>query len=423
MRRGFTKSRVAEVHDRPLVYDLSGIYSGLDEVIHYLAWHEWSIDIGRLLRSKRLSDAIRDSYGDNYYQQLVKWARDISAGDLRQESMLVRGLNRIRKYGTPALLGYNLMSATMQPLGLLQTAARIGTVRTLNETLKYLGNPLAIAQKNREANEASVFMANRSKTQMRELNELYSQMMSGNRAKRAQDWMLRKAYVILMLVQKQVDVITWHAARNKALEEGQSNEDAVGIADQAVIDTQGSGMTKDLSAIERDGYGKAFTVFYSYMNAILNLEHVALRSKDSIAKKAEAVILLSLGVPILSAMFRSLLKPGDSDDWDKDNWWRTIGREIINHHLGLFALTREFQIGKFDYKGPVGLHIFADAGKFVNQLSQGEFDKALLKAGIGLLGATTGIPSAAINRIVDGLDALQSGETDNPAVLLYGQDR
>ena len=423
VRRGFTKSRVAEVHDRPLVYDLSGIYSGLDEVIHYLAWHEWSIDIGRLLRSKRLSDAIRDSYGDNYYQQLVKWARDISAGDLRQESMLVRGLNRIRKYGTPALLGYNLMSATMQPLGLLQTAARIGTVRTLNETLKYLGNPLAIAQKNREANEASVFMANRSKTQMRELNELYSQMMSGNRAKRAQNWMLRNSYVILMLVQKQVDVITWHAARNKALEEGQSNEDAVGIADQAVIDTQGSGMTKDLSAIERDGYGKAFTVFYSYMNAILNLEHVALRSKDSIAKKAEAVILLSLGVPILSAMFRSLLKPGDSDDWEEDNWWKTIGREIINHHLGLFALTREFQIGRFDYKGPVGLHIFADAGKFVNQLSQGEFDKALLKAGIGLLGATTGIPSAAINRIVDGLDALQSGETNNPAVLLYGQDR
>lgn len=423
VRRGFTKSRVAEVHDRPLVYDLSGIYSGLDEVIHYLAWHEWSIDIGRLLRSKRLSDAIRDSYGDNYYQQLVKWARDISAGDLRQESMLVRGLNRIRKYGTPALLGYNLMSATMQPLGLLQTAARVGTVRTLNETLKYLGNPLAIAQKNREANEASVFMANRSKTQMRELNELYSQMMSGNRAQRAQDWMLRKAYVILMLVQKQVDVITWHAARDKALEEGQSNEDAVGIADQAVIDTQGSGMTKDLSAIERDGYGKAFTVFYSYMNAILNLEHVALRSKDSIAKKAEAVILLSLGVPILSAMFRSLLKPGDSDDWEEDNWWKTIGREIINHHLGLFALTREFQIGRFDYKGPVGLHIFADAGKFVNQLSQGEFDKALLKAGIGLLGATTGIPSAAINRIVDGLDALQSGETNNPAVLLYGQDR
>lgn len=423
VRRGFTKSRVAEVHDRPLVYDLSGIYSGLDEVIHYLAWHEWSIDIGRLLRSKRISDAIRDSYGDNYYQQLVKWARDISAGDLRQESMLVRGLNRMRKYGTPALLGYNLMSATMQPLGLLQTAVRVGTVRTLNETLKYLGNPLAIVQKNREANEASVFMANRSKTQMRELNELYSQMMSGNRAKRAQNWMLRNSYVILMLVQKQVDVITWHAARNKALEEGRSSEDAVSIADQAVIDTQGSGMTKDLSAIERDGYGKAFTVFYSYMNAILNLEHVALRSKDSIAKKAEAVILLSLGVPILSAMFRSLLKPGDSDDWDKDNWWRTIGREIINHHLGLFALTREFQIGKFDYKGPVGLHIFADAGKFVNQLSQGEFDKALLKAGIGLLGATTGIPSAAINRIVDGLDALQSGETDNPAVLLYGQDR
>jgi hypothetical protein len=40
-RRSFTKARVEAVQGRPLLYTLVGMYSGINEVIHDLSWHEW----------------------------------------------------------------------------------------------------------------------------------------------------------------------------------------------------------------------------------------------------------------------------------------------------------------------------------------------------------------------------------------------
>lgn len=264
-------------------------------------------------------------------------------------------------------------------------------------------------------------MADRGSTQMRELNELANSLLVGDTL---HNRMLRYSYLMLMTVQKQVDVITWHAARKKALDEGFNDADAVAIADQAVIDTQGSGMIKDLSKVERDNATRIFTVFYSFMNAILNLEYAGLKANNTLAKKAETVILLSLAVPILNAVVRSALKPGDDEDkWGADNWYKTIGTEIVNHHLGMFVGLREVKLDGFNYTGPVGLHIIEDIRKFGEQSAQGEADKAWRKAAINLFGAATGAPSVAINRLIDGAEALGEDDTDNPLVLAVGMDR
>ncbi|MCB1914009.1 MAG: hypothetical protein KDG53_19275, partial [Rhodocyclaceae bacterium] len=58
-RRSFTKARVEEVNGRPLLYSLAGVYGGVNDVIHDLAWHEWLIDTNRLLRSQTIDSAIR----------------------------------------------------------------------------------------------------------------------------------------------------------------------------------------------------------------------------------------------------------------------------------------------------------------------------------------------------------------------------
>jgi hypothetical protein len=62
-RRGFTKTRQDEVKGMPLLLTLDGVYDGLGDVIHDLSWHEWLIDANRLLRSKRIQDAIRETEG------------------------------------------------------------------------------------------------------------------------------------------------------------------------------------------------------------------------------------------------------------------------------------------------------------------------------------------------------------------------
>ena len=72
------------------------------------------------------------------------------------------------------------------------------------------------------------------------------------------------------------------------------------------------------------------------------------------------------------------------------------------------------------YRGPSGTRIFSDASEMVNQAAQGEVDEAFVRAGINLMGSTTAIPSAQINRSIKGTKAYIEGDTDNPTAVLFG---
>jgi hypothetical protein len=50
-----------------------GVYSGVNDVIHDLAWHEWLIDANRLLKSQAIDGAIREHYGPAVVRQFKSW--------------------------------------------------------------------------------------------------------------------------------------------------------------------------------------------------------------------------------------------------------------------------------------------------------------------------------------------------------------
>ena len=416
INRGFLKSRVAEVHDRPLLYNMAGIYRGLNNVIHYLAWYEWQLDSNRLLNSKRVSDAIRDHYGDDVYRQFKSWARDIAVGDLQIESEGVALVNAVRRNAGVAGLGFNIISALKQPLGLLQSVARVGGQHILPQLGRWM---IHAPQMTREAKAQSAFMRNRARTRFRELNELAASLSQKNKL---QTFLARHSYTMIMFVQMQVDVITWHAQQQKSLEAGASIEEANRHADQAVIDSQGSGMLKDLSAAERGHIMKLFTIYYGFMNTIMNLNYNTLTStrQGKIEKAVNLTVLLAIA-PILEAALSDLLKPGDSDRWDKENAAKTMAAAMMNNLLGQFIILREFNLSGYDYSGPVGLRAIADAYKLRDEIQQGEWDSGLRRAAIGIGGSVFGLPAAQINRSLDGLQALDDGDTDNPAAVLLGK--
>ena len=416
INRGFLKSRVAEVHNRPLLYNMAGIYRGLNNVIHYLAWYEWQLDSNRLLNSKRVSDAIRDHYGDDVYRQFKSWARDIAVGDLQIESEGVALVNAVRRNAGVAGLGFNIISALKQPLGLLQSVARVGGQHILPQLGRWM---IHARQMTREAKAQSAFMQNRARTRFRELNELAASLSQKNKL---QTFLARHSYTMIMFVQMQVDVITWHAQQQKSLEAGASIAEANRHADQAVIDSQGSGMLKDLSAAERGHIMKLFTIYYGFMNTIMNLNYNTLTStrQGKIEKAVNLTVLLAIA-PILEAALSDLLKPGDSDRWDEENAAKTMAAAMMNNLLGQFILLREFNLSGYDYSGPVGLRAIADAYKLRDEIKQGEWDSGLRRAVIGIGGSVFGLPAAQINRTLDGLQALDEGDTDNPAAVLLGK--
>lgn len=428
-RRSFTKTRSEEIVGRPLLYNLSGLYSGVNDVIHDLAWHEWLIDANRLLRSSKIDQAMRERYGPEAKAQFKTWVSDIAEGETGMSNAGEIALSRLRQGVSAAGLGFNVVSAAMQVLGFTQSIVRVGPTWVGRGIAKYVANPLRTV---REVNAMSDFMANRSRTQFRELNELRNRVQDETALGRAAK---AGAFYLMMRAQQMVDVPTWYGAYEKALAAGQSDERSIQLADQAVIDAQGNGQIKDLSAIERGGPAlKLFTVFYSFMNTAFNLGVAQTMTANTPAKKAKlaADYLLLYSVPaVLGSMMKEALTPGGGDeDWDK--LAKKLVAEQLSYLMGMMVVVREFgEVAKIvsgaegvrGYQGPAGVRLISDTIKFTQQAKQGEFDDAFRKAAINLIGDFTGLPAAQVNRTITGVQALSEGETKNPAAVLFGFDR
>lgn len=426
-RRSFTKTRAEEVNGRPLLYNLQGMYGGINEVIHDLAWHEWLIDANRLLKSREIDDAIRFTYGPEAVKQLKTWRDAIAVGDGGSQEALDVALGRLRQGVSVAGLGFNVMSAAMQPLGLTQSIVRVGGRWIGKGVLSYVSNPVARV---REVNAKSEFMANRGRTRFRELNELRNRVQGQTAAR---ERLNAGAYVLMMKFQQTVDIPTWLGAYEKATAEGESEARAVALADQAVIDSQGGGQTKDLSAIERGGPGlKLFTVFYSFMNTALNVGIAQGLTNKAAAKTAVDMAMLFVVPAVLGAVLKDALTPGGGDE-DDEKLFKKLASAQLDYLFGLFVVGREFGeaanilvgLSEYsrDYSGPGGLRVIGDTYKLSMQANQAEFDDSFRKAAINLMGSMFGLPAAQINRTVTGIQALESGETENPAAIVFGFQR
>ncbi|MFN7341418.1 MAG: hypothetical protein ACK5VI_10110 [Opitutia bacterium] len=430
-RRSFTKTRAEEVTGRPLLYSLAGIYSGVNDVIHDLTWHEWLIDVNRLLRSKTIDSAIRSHYGPEVKDQIKTWVRDIAEGDRGAQGAGEAMLARLRQGVSAAGLGFNVMSAAIQITGFNQSIVRVGAGWIGRGVARYIANPVGSA---REVVGKSEFMRNRTRTRFRELNELRNRVEGQTAPMRV---MTEGAYWMMLRVQKMVDVPTWLGAYEKALAAGNDEDRAVDLADQAVVDAQGGGQLKDLSAIERGSPAmKLFTVYYTFMNTTFNLATGRAMLADTPAKKARFAVdlLLLTTVPaVLGMAIKSALTPGGDDEEDLEGLARKMVGENLSYLLGLMVVTREFgEVGKIvagaegvrsEYGGPAGLRFISDAYRLVTQAAQGEFDDAFRKAAINVVGDLTGLPSAQTNRTITGIKALAEGETENPAAVIFGYQR
>jgi len=424
VRRGFTKGRAEEVVGRPLLYSLKGVYDGVNDVIHYLSWQEWLIDANRLLRSQSIDKAIRETYGPAAVKQLRTWRDAVAEGESGSQEALDAALGKLRQSVSVAGLGFNVVSALMQPLGLTQSIVRVGARWIGTGVAQYVASPVA---KTREVNEKSSFMTNRARTRFRELNELRNKVQG---QAKYQEYVGRYAYWLMMRFQQAVDVPTWLGAYEKATAEGNDEMRARALADQAVKDAQGGGQTLDLSAIERGGPAqKLFTVFYSFMNTALNLGVASKMTPKSKAKFAADMLLLYTVPAVLGSLLKDALTPGDAGDDDPEKLLKKLAGEQLSFLLGLVVVGREFAgIGRWfvngerpaGYEGPVGLRAIGDVYDLAQQTKQGEFDDAFRKALVNVSGDFFGLPSAQINRTITGAQALKDGVTDNPAALLTG---
>lgn len=428
IKESFVKSRAKEVHDRPLLYTMDAVFSGANEVIHSLAWRTWLIDANRLINSDKFIKAVTDAYGVDFAIELKDWVKAVAVGERSVSTGIDKAAAFIRQNVSRGALGFQIMSAISQVTGFANSAVRIGP--NAAEGGKWLARGVAAFISNpresiRMVQDMSEFMRNRNRTQFRELNELKNVVRDQGRF--ARSWKIN-TYFLMMQMQRVVDVPTWIAAYEKAKLE-HPEDVARKIADQVVIDSQGSGMVKDLSKAERGSeIQKLFTVFYSFMNTVYNQAVVSGYTKSRGQFAADMLMLFVVPV-VLGRMLKEALVPGNDDD---PEYWKNVARrfrdEQISYLLGTMVMVRELteaaQVitgGKsFAYTGPAGLRPLVDLQQMAQQAWQGELDRGFRKAAINILGDATGIPSLQINRTLDGIEAMVDGGTVNPMAPLVG---
>lgn len=422
VRKSFTKERVEEVKGRPLMLDLGAFVGAFQDTIHYLHWQPWIIDANRIV--KTLDPTIREYYGHEVVKQLRNWVRDSAVGIQAPRTTLERFGAMMARNVSFAGLAYNFFNAVQQLTGYSQSVAVLGSHWMMKGASYSLKN-------NRQAYldcvDKSAFMRKRSQTRMRDIAEANLTIQDQNQIRTVVD---RAGYAMMMAMQTAVDLPTWWGGYIKALSEGRSEETAISLADQAVIDSQGSGLKKDLAQYERESSGaiRILTGFMSFMNTTLNLNYRTLKNDSSIGGKALDLILINMIPVVMTMILKSLLMPKAGDD-DKD--WAELAKdyslEQLSFLLGQLVFVRELsQIGYAftgqgrDYGGPSGLRWVGDLGKAATQIGQGDADQALLKSLVSVLGDFLRLPSAQINRTITGVEALSEGETENPGSVMFG---
>lgn len=427
-RRSFTKNRVETVTGRPLLLNFSGIYQGLNEVIHDLAWHEWLIDANRILRNEDIDRRIRSGWGPETVRALTSAVDDIARGDVGAQNEFEKVINHLRTGATVAGLGWNLTTSLLQPIGLTQSIVRVGAPWVAKGLTRWMKNPMATIE---EIHGKSEFMRLRGKTMQREINEV-ANLVKGQSAGGA--LFQTSLFYLIQKFQAIADVPTWLGAYEKAIANNESEERAVALADQAVVDAQGGGQQKDLAAIQRGGpLMKLFTNFYSFFNTTWNLAvertkaTAAKPSPQAVAGLAVDYALLFTVPAIAGEVMRILLDVSlGGEPPDEEEVAKRLAAAQVSYLLGTLVGLREVGGafgGAMGYSGPAGNRFFASLTDFGKQVAQGDLDRPLVKKATDVVGILAHLPSGQINRSVDGIMALIEGDTVNPAAILLGAPR
>ena len=416
-RRGHTKARVESV-GRPVKKTLDVITQHVSEVTHDLAWHEWLIDANRVIDANDVNTAIRDHYGPEVIRTIKDGLAGIATADIVPQTKIDTALLYLRANVSRSTMGISLTTAFLQPFGLAQSMVRIGAKPVLRGMARWAGDAARFESSMNWIGEKSDFMRLRNKTFNRELHEIKGRVSQGrSKARQIYDASL---FILMQKMQLVADVPTWIGAYEKALAEGQDDATAIAFADQAVLDSQGGGQTKDMAEFQRKS--PFLTMFYSYFNTTLNLAAESTAKTDFknplalagwAADMALLMVIPALGPGILMALMRG-------EECEGEECAKKLAEMQAGYLLGTVIGLRELSgpVSGYDYAGPPVGRVVNELSRVGTQVAQGEADEGLAMSSISLLGVSLGIPTTQILRSWRGWKAWDEGEAPAASILL-----
>lgn len=440
-KRGHLETRKTHV-ELPIRLELSVAFGHFEQVIHDLTHHETLIDVTRLLRDSQVTKAILETHGDLIFKQLTSALQDIAIGSRPAAGTRMEKAANWMKNGTQlAAMGWNLWTATQQPMGVFNGAWRVGAPWVAKGMIRWLRDSASMESTSDWISSVSPMMANRANTATQDLHDLratfshaggwFDSMVRKVSADHVTQASIRDSYLWhIGMAQRVADIPTWLGQYEKSRAAGEPEERAYRLADQAVLDSQGGGQIKDLAAVQRGTpMAQAFMSFYSYGNTLFNSFARAgyqadFHSSASVAKLLGGVSLFYVIPAAGQVMLAHAFGRTGPDDDTPEGWLKDMGRQLLGDAMNTMVFVRELgglvREGSRGYAGPAGIRLIELVYKEAGEIEQGKADEGLARATNTLAGVIFRYPSAQLARTVDGWIALQEGRTHNPGVLLMG---
>ena len=318
---GFTIERVGAT--RPLVLDVRLQMRHVDEVLRFIHLQPAVRDIVAMLRDQELAGVLNGLDPTLIRDMLIPWLDRTHKQQMATPSkfpLADRFFRMLRRTTGVAIMFGNVVNSAQQWTGISNSAVYVRGRFLKNAAWRHLANPRDTAQ---EVARLSRAMDLRLNDQVGQMHDEIDQLLDPSKWAALQQTAARHGYFMQRFMQNRVDIVTWMAAYDQAMERAgpdvsteAASREAVAEADSIVRLSQGSTTPEDSARVEAlTPFVRLFTQFSSYFNAILN----QMESAQPGAARARAA-LLGFSVPALAGAAISMALRGDWDDEDDDGY-------------------------------------------------------------------------------------------------------
>jgi len=329
----------------PMVYSVEQILMNhVEKVITRLAYAEYARDVMRVVGDDAIKGMIDLKQGREYRRQIAPWLqRQITSYvNIDGAKFMEKVLRYTRQGITVVGMGLRWSTGVAQISGLGSSLGRLGakeTPRLVNNMRRtIMALPAMAAGRSSEVHD---FVFSRSEQMQRRLRESSVEVSTAFRKLSGKhsyvdNVMAWSMWHIGMVDLHVVSIPTWLTGYQSAIDQGMTDAQASGYADQMVVTSQGGGRAKDLSAWQAPSSeaSKLFVMFYTPFNVIFNAQWEAARG----VKRGDYTRAANLTFFFLVAQtLADALLSGDWPDDDKEWPEATIEWLARNVGFGLFS--------------------------------------------------------------------------------------
>jgi GH24 family phage-related lysozyme (muramidase) len=350
-RTNFTKERTGGVD--PIDLDISTLTAYTNAAIDIIEMRESLSNFRNIMLMPQVKSTLEEKAPSAYRNVILPWFNRTTRQVYTEYSndIMDRYARRARKGVNTVLYALNVASGLRQNLGLLQSSRRVSKRDLLKASAEAYLKPKAVTK---EVLSKSPFMQERYDTSIKDAHRSIEQLDTNF------DWVTWTDDKINALgtffaqfFQQRVDLATWSAAYTGQLRQNKTEQEAIAIADDVVMRTQGSMAASALSNLQAGADLKK--LFLSATNIpLINLNELGLELRDNPdnlnkAKGIASIMTVLIASPILlegylQAALQSVF--GDDEEEEEDEEFQKEKRMAVQI-VGSTISTTAPIVGRF----------------------------------------------------------------------------